>query len=935
MDIFNEISVVFKIHSSLDNVYLVGNCEALGNWKPESGINLEKIDSYYITLNPIRLLKESKLEYKYLTMSSTGPQWETIENRKLVPHGNLFIEETFNHPVSNLDYCPKRFERLRRKSSEIRLGRLHSCDYDIIIISIELPFRVIREGGVWEVRENNSSWHSQLYDVCGKKVDFIWIGCPGLDVPLESQAEVTEILAKYKCMPVFVPEETLRYHKIYCEKILFDILHNVIDIQNPLLKDYTTRYWEGYKVLNILFNEVLLNNFNGQMIWIHGCELFLLPSFISKKIKDPVNIGLYLHTPFPSSEVFNVLPHMNTILNAVCCCDIIGFQVFEYASQFIDTCKLVLGVESNTSKDGCIYLNYFGRDISIYIGHIGILPEKIQKTQTDSDYIAVYNNIYNQFIDKNIVLSIDNATQLSGVSLKFKAIKSLFNKPQKLPDNLIFLQILIPNSEFSPDNLIALGQEINKELSCERIKIIIKEISLYERYAYMQISSVLFIGTIREGWSLLPFEYLSLKKYQNSGIIISEFVGTCRALSSPYKVNPFDINDVGSSILNLLNHSPSKSKIKKDLSYIEAKSTLIWVLDFIAQMKISIKSTHKYQYVPIGMGDTLRVMAIPKEFNKLDDYQVLSAYRSSSNRLLFFDIEGALLGFVKEPESFTPSHKVISALEVLCSDSKNTVVIITGRERSALNRWFGSILNLNIAAENGAYLKLNSDDWENLANSSIGWKEYSRKIIESYVQRIEGSYIIVKESSVVFNYLEADAMFGKWHAKDLISNLEASLSSEDCEIMEGDGFVEVKPRGIDKGNTLFTVLDRTYQRKGTIDFIFAIGEDASDEKMFKVLKLLKKRKCSWLDPDLEIFTCTFGIKPSVALYYFLNPDEVLKLIELLSTSTNKKAYSLGNLTPRNSHHHFTTINVNSLIRDKKKLGSGDFKEILSPYNLIP
>ena len=931
MDSLNEVSVLFTVKNAVEGVHLVGNCESLGTWNPLLGIKLGQLDSSYVTIDPIKFLKGSKIEYKYVTITSDHATWEIIENRKLTPNSNLYVEDTINDPISYLDYCQKRFENMRRNSSEIKFERLCNEISPTIIISMHLPVKLKKEQGCWKVFENNSSWHAQLYDVAKTKLDFTWIGYPG-DYEKNDEQEITKILAEYHCVPVFIPKDTLKYHAGFCENRLINILNNIIDIKDPKLHKHGNQQWEGYKMLNILFNETLFNCYNRQIVWVHGIELMLLPSFISRKVKDPINIGFYLHKPFPSSEVFRILPHMTSILNALCCCDTIGFQIFEHASHFIGTCKRILGVESNTCKDGYISLNYFGRNITIFIGHIGIMPEKIRDTINEPGYKEVFNNIQKAYQDKTVVLCIDYVSPLAGLTLKMQAIKNIFTNSKNYQENLLFLQILIPNPDFSSlaEKIVEMSEKLNSEQNKERIQVVIKELTLQERYAYMNISSGLLVTTIREGLCLLPFEYLFIKQYKNSGIVLSEFTGASRALSSPYKVNPFDTTSLEILIIDLLKRPLNILKLEKDLAYIESKTTMVWALNFIAQLKNSVKSTFKYQYVPIGMGDTLRVMAIPKSFNKLDDYLVLSAYRSSSNRVLCFDVE-TILNYLKENESnFTPSTKIVSLLEELCNDPKNTIVIITGRPRAALDKWFGNIKGLVMAAEYGAYIKINPLNWEFLAQKIDSWKEYSKKIIESHVQRMEGSSLIVNESSIIFNYKESESGFGQWQARDMISNLENSLNSEDCEIVEGSEFVEVRPRDIDKGTTLYKIFQKVHKNKGLIDFVFIVGDDVSDEKMFKMVKLLKKRNCEFLANCGKSFTCTFGVKPSDALYYFLNPDEVLKLMDLLSSSGKTNANSVGSLFSRHSNHRFKTVNINTILPKRVFHDSEDFSGLFSP-----
>lgn len=933
MDILNEVSVIFSVKNASDNVYLVGNCENLGNWIPLHGIKLTKSSSMHTSIIPIKLLKNTTIEYKYVSIINEQETWESVENRKITPLSNLCIIDAFNSPISSIDYCQKKFEKIRRNSSELKFEKMQVKDRAVIIVSMHLPVCITKNHGEWEVVSNNSSWHSQLYDVACKNLNFLWIGYPGMIVPQEDYGEVTQIFSRYQCIPVFVPEDTLKFHSGYCENILFNILHNIVDLRNETLCNYHIQQWEGYKMLNIMFSEALFNVFSGQMVWIHGSELIVLPSLLSKKIKDPVNIGFYMHRPFPSSEVFKVLPQNVTLLNALCSCDVIGFQIFEHASHFIGTCKRILGIESSTSKEGYINLNYFGRGISIFIGHVGTMPKKILEIQEKSEYQIVFDVLKKQYKGKIMILSIDNVTPIAGLTLKLAAIENIYKFAKSNKKPIVFVQILIPNPDFSSicSNIIGISHEINAKTSSNYIEVIVKQLTVYERYAYMKVSKGLLLSTIREGLGLLPFEYILLNSFKTFGIVISEFSGASRALCSPYKVNPFDINALESVLLQLIRKTPMTATVEKDLAYMNTKTTELWASDFIAQMNFSVKNTEKYQYVSIGMGDTLRMMAIAKDFIKLDEYKVLSAYRESANRVIFLDVEGTLLSFLKEVDSFTPSDKILAALEELCSDPKNTVVLITGREKETLSKWFGSVKKLIIAAEYGAFLKMYSDDWESFYNTTGDWKEHSKTIIESHVERTEGSFIIVKETSVMFNYREAECGFGKWQARDLVSHLESSLKLKDCEVVEGIGYVEIRPRGIDKGTTIYRVLQRVNERKGQVDFLITIGDDASDEKMFKMVKLLKKRGSQLLSQSIQSFTCTFGMKPSKAMYYFLSADEILKLMELLSASGGgKKSLSSANLFARRSHHHFTAINVNTYMKTRKNHDSEDMSSLLSP-----
>ena len=63
--------------------------------------------------------------------------------------------------------------------------------------------------------------------------------------------------------------------------------------------------WEAYKEVNRVFAMKLNDTFNppDDLLWVHDYELLLMPSYAVHHNVSPANMGFFLHTPFPSSEV--------------------------------------------------------------------------------------------------------------------------------------------------------------------------------------------------------------------------------------------------------------------------------------------------------------------------------------------------------------------------------------------------------------------------------------------------------------------------------------------------------------------------------------------------------------------------------------------------------------------------------------------------------
>lgn len=56
-------------------------------------------------------------------------------------------------------------------------------------------------------------------------------------------------------------------------------------------------------------------------------------------------VGFFLHTPFPSSEIYRTLPVRTEVLEALLKADLIGFHTYDYARHFVSACTRILGLE--------------------------------------------------------------------------------------------------------------------------------------------------------------------------------------------------------------------------------------------------------------------------------------------------------------------------------------------------------------------------------------------------------------------------------------------------------------------------------------------------------------------------------------------------------------------------------------------------------------
>jgi trehalose 6-phosphate synthase/phosphatase len=241
--------------------------------------------------------------------------------------------------------------------------------------------------------------------------------------------------------------------------------------------------------------------------------------------------------------------------------------------------------------------------------------------------------------------------------------------------------------------------------------------------------------------------------------------------------------------------------------------------------------------------------------------------------------------FTKQQLIVTP--KLVETLEILCNDERNSVYILSGKPKSLIDTWFAKIEKVTLAAEYGYHYRPSGDPEWKVADfaQSQEWKKIAMEIIKWFTDKTDRSYIEFKDSSLVWVYRECDPELGMWQAKDLQKALKGALKPfSNITIVSGKGYVEAKPKNLQKGHLVASIIQQVAETKGDIDFIFCAGDDIGDEEMFKQVNLLypqdsPKRKATSHIKDCATFTCTVGRKPSNAAYYVNDHYETVKLLQ--------------------------------------------------------
>ncbi|KAK4714470.1 hypothetical protein R3W88_020377 [Solanum pinnatisectum] len=782
----------------------------------------------------------------------------------------------------------------------------------MIVVANQLPLKAKRrpDNKGWSFSWNEDSLLLRLKDGLPEDMEVLFVGSLSVDVdPIEQDDVSSYLLDKFRCVPTFLPPNIVeKYYEGFCKRHLWPLFHYML----PFSPDHGGRFdrsmWEAYVSANKMFSQKVVEVLNPEddFVWIHDYHLMVLPTFLRRRF-NRLRIGFFLHSPFPSSEIYRTLPVREEILKALLCSDLVGFHTFDYARHFLSCCSRMLGLEYQ-SKRGYIGLEYYGRTVGIKIMPVGIHMGHIESMKKIADKELKFKELKQQFEGKTVLLGVDDLDIFKGINLKLLAMEHMLKQHPSWQGQAVLVQIANPMRGRGIDL-----EEIQAEIqeSCKRINkqfgkpgyepivYIDRSVSSSERMAYYSVAECVVVTAVRDGMNLTPYEYIVCRQgvsgaETDSGVggpdksmlVVSEFIGCSPSLSGAIRINPWNVEATAEAMNEAVSMAEQEKQLRheKHYRYVSTHDVAYWSRSFLQDMERTCADHFRKRCYGIGLGFGFRVVSLDPNFRKLSIDDIVNAYIKSKSRAIFLDYDGTVMpqnSIIK-----SPSANVISILNKLSGDPNNTVFIVSGRGRESLTKWFSSCRKLGLAAEHGYFLRWEREQkWEVCSQTSdFGWMQLAEPVMQSYTDATDGSCIERKESAIVWQYRDADSGFGFSQAKEMLDHLESVLANEPVAVKSGQHIVEVKPQGVTKGLVAEKVFTSLVVKQKLADFVLCIGDDRSDEDMFEIIGDALSRNI--ISYDAKVFACTVGQKPSKAKYYLDDTSEVVLMLDSLADATD-------------------------------------------------
>lgn len=616
--------------------------------------------------------------------------------------------------------------------------------------------------------------------------------------------------------------------------------------------------WKAYEQVNYAFAKQIASVYQpGDLIWIQDYHLLLVPRIL-RKMLPKCHVGLFLHSPFPSSEFFRCLPRREEILDGMLGADLLCFQTYSYGRHFISACIRVMGLESVGNG-----IESNGMITDITYCPIGIDADRIELERQSSGVHPKMVALRKLYEGKKIVIGRDKLDPTKGVIHKLKAFEYLLKNYPQWRNGVVLIQVTSPSPTDSPQlatKISELVDHINATygtLHFQPVHHYHQTIERDEYFALLSVADLAVITSIRDGMNTTSMEYTICQKEGKNPLILSEFTGVTGSMKAAVKVNPWDLGDVARAIDQCLSMSEEEKAQRHAQLYsrVKSHSSSVWASTLLLQLLQCLRSEQTKEPVKL-----------------LDEEEMIRKYKQANKRLLLFDYDGTLTPIVKNPKDAVPPEGLIEALGRLCADEKNIVYIISGRDGTFLQKHLGSIPGLGMSAEHGCFLREpGAKEWLDLTeNIDMSWMDDVEEIFKYYEARTLGAFVEKKISSVTWHYRNADPEFGLFQAKECQALLESLQERMPIDILKGKKNIECRPAHTNKGE----IVKRLLYTSPDVEFALCVGDDKTDEDMFRALKML--RSSSSLDGH------SIGNAHSTTI----DPPQTLSLYPILARSSS-------------------------------------------------
>jgi trehalose 6-phosphate synthase/phosphatase len=652
----------------------------------------------------------------------------------------------------------------------------------------------------------------------------VWVGWPGTVVPPELEERARRRLERDSLVPVFLSaEEEEDFYGRACNDTIWPLFHY---FQGRV--QITPEAWQRYVEVNARFADAILERCGEEsVVWVHDFHLMLVPAMLRRRAPR-LSVGFFLHIPFPSSEIYRVLPFREELLRGVLGADYVSFQIGDYARHFRSTCLRVLGLDSHPD-----WLEVDGRRVGIGVDPIGIDVAGWRAALGDPETARLLAELEQQYEGRQVVLGVERLDYTKGIPFRLAAFERYLEQDPGRARTTTMIQVLVPSrlesTEYQAqrDEIELLIARINGrfgEPGVTPVEYIHRDVSTPALAALYRRADVLMVTALRDGMNLVAQEFVlcqsepGLPARFRGALLVSEFAGSAQVLPGAFLVNPWDLEGIVGNLAAAV-ELPQLERRRR----LETMAKRVLALDSRrwADLYLSRLARHSQR---------VRVRR-PPPLDEPAAERYARRFARAARRTVILDYDGTLRELERHPDLAQPTPEIRALLRALGGIPETEVHVVSGRRRRVLERWFGR-LPVYLSAEHGYLARPPGGQWRPLLELDVSWLRPIERLLRRVAADVPGAHVERKSCSVAWHYREAEPEYGAWRARELLNDLHQYLEGRPAEVLPGHLVVEVRALGVDKGLYVRSLFPTG---KDSSHFVLGLGDDRTDLDLLDAL----------------------------------------------------------------------------------------------------
>ncbi|HUW98223.1 MAG TPA: glucosylglycerol-phosphate synthase [Acidiferrobacter sp.] len=359
-----------------------------------------------------------------------------------------------------------------------------------------------------------------------------------------------------------------QFYHITSKEALWPVIHSL-----PYAFSTEHTDWATFQEVNRRFAEAAAEEAAADsVVWVHDYNLWLVPKYL-RAMRPDVKIAFFHHTPFPSPDIFCILPWRNEILESLLACDLVGFHVARYARNFSALVEALRQQAQVESAPVPMHLRHEGIALSEDItpvsvtvgGHvtlidatpIGTHPELIRQIVSSEEGQARVQAIREDLKEDIIIVSINRVDYTKGVHQMLEAFDRLLTRRPELHGRIkLILTAVAPadgiriyrSAQQQIEQTVGRINGYYGTLTWLPIVLSTQSMPFEEVLSCYRAADICWVTPLRDGLNLVAKEFVAANEDGDGVLVLSEFAGVAVELQGAVLTNPYSRNSMDKAI---------------------------------------------------------------------------------------------------------------------------------------------------------------------------------------------------------------------------------------------------------------------------------------------------------------------------------------------------------------------------------------------------